>query len=86
MPSIILRLKRAMAIKAPVLPAETTTSASPFFTASIASHIEDLCRPERSAWLGLSSMRIDTSVCTSFDLALSRGRPSSKGPTTARSP
>jgi hypothetical protein len=45
MPSIILRLKRAIAISAPVLPAETATSASPFFTASIASHIEDFQRP-----------------------------------------
>ena len=45
MPSIILRLKRAIAINAPVLPAETATSASPFFTASIASHIDDFQRP-----------------------------------------
>ena len=45
MPSIILRLKRAIAIRAPVLPAETATSASPFLTASIASHIDDLWRP-----------------------------------------
>jgi hypothetical protein len=39
----------AMAINAPVLPAETATSASPFFTASTASHIEDFRRPLRSA-------------------------------------
>jgi len=44
-PSIILRLKRDIAINAPVLPAETATSASPFFTASIASHIDDFQRP-----------------------------------------
>ena len=31
----------AIAISAPVLPAETAQSASPFFTASIASHIDD---------------------------------------------
>ena len=34
-----------MAISAPVLPAETATSASPFFTASIASHMEETRRP-----------------------------------------
>ena len=45
MPSIILRLKRAIAINAPVLPAETATSASPFLTASIASHMDDFQRP-----------------------------------------
>jgi len=39
----------AIAINAPVLPAETATSASPFFTASTASHMEDLRRPLRSA-------------------------------------
>ena len=38
-----------MAINAPVLPAETTASASPFFTASIAIHIDDFQRPCRSA-------------------------------------
>ena len=46
-----------IAISAPVLPAETQTSASPVFTASIALHIDDFQRPWRSAWLGLSSMR-----------------------------
>lgn len=38
-----------MAISAPVFPAETQTSASPVFTASIACHMDDLPRPERSA-------------------------------------
>ncbi len=52
----------AMAIRAPVLPAETATSASPLFTASIAIHIEETRRPERRAWLGFSSMRTDTSL------------------------
>ena len=45
MPSIILRLNRAIAISAPVFPAETATSASPFLTASMASHIDDFHRP-----------------------------------------
>jgi hypothetical protein len=35
-----------------VLPADTATSASPCFTASIASHIDEDLRPRRSAWLG----------------------------------
>jgi hypothetical protein len=39
-----LRADRS-AVSAPVLPADTTMSASFFFTASIASHIEDLRRP-----------------------------------------
>jgi hypothetical protein len=45
MPGMVRRLNLAIAISAPVLPAETATSASPFFTASIASHIEDFQRP-----------------------------------------
>ena len=45
MPAMVFRLKRAMAISAPVLPAETTASASPFLTASMASHIDDFQRP-----------------------------------------
>jgi len=39
----------------------TAQSASPFFTASIARHIEDVRRPDRSAWLGLSVILIATS-------------------------
>jgi hypothetical protein len=39
----------AITISAPVLPAETATSASPFFTASIASHIDDFRLPLRKA-------------------------------------
>ena len=61
----------AIAISAPVLPAETTQSASPFFTASIARHIEDVRRPDRNAWLGLSVILTATSQCTTRDLAAS---------------
>src|SRR5215203_6574851 len=61
-PGSILRLNLAIAISAPVLPADTATSASPFLTASMASHIDDFQRPLRSAWLGLSSIRTATSV------------------------
>jgi hypothetical protein len=47
-----------IAISAPVLPAEMATSASPFFTASIAIHIEETRRPCRRATLGFTSMPI----------------------------
>ena len=76
---MVRRLNFAIAISAPVLPAETATSASPFFTASMASHIDDFQRPLRSAWLGLSSIRTTTSVCTTLASALSRGWASSSG-------
>src|SRR3546814_2465144 len=55
-PGIVRSASFAIAISAPVLPAETAPPASPRFTASIASPIE-LPRPLRSAWLGLSSPR-----------------------------
>ena len=60
MPFMVWRQIFAIAINAPVLPAETAASASPRFTASIAIHMEDVRRPLRKAWLGWSSMRIDT--------------------------
>ena len=62
MPGSVFSTKRAMAISAPVLPAETAASASPVRTASIASHMLLLPRPWRSAWLGLASMVTNTSV------------------------
>jgi hypothetical protein len=78
-PGRVLRLNFDMAMSAPVLPAETTMSASPFFTASIDSHIDDFQRPYRKAWLGLSSMRTATSVWVSRERALSCGRASRSG-------
>jgi glycerol-3-phosphate acyltransferase PlsX len=41
----VRRQKRAIAINAPVLPAETVASASSLLMASMASHIEDFLRP-----------------------------------------
>jgi hypothetical protein len=73
MPGSILRLKRDIAISAPVLPADTATSASPFRTASSESHMDDVFRPRRSAWLGFSSMVIATSVWTTREAALTAG-------------
>ncbi len=85
-PAMVLSSNLAIAISAPVLPAETATSASPFLTASMASHMEDFQRPLRSAWLGLSSILIATSVCTTREAASSRGRATSSGSMAARSP
>ena len=62
--AMVRRQNLDIAISAPVLPAETQTSASPVFTASIAFHIDDFQRPWRSAWLGLSSMRTAISQWT----------------------
>ena len=62
MPGIILRQIFDIAISAPVLPADRTTSADPLFTASIARHMDETRRPVRSAWLGLSSILTATSV------------------------
>ena len=45
MPGIILKCNFDITISAPVLPAETATSASRFLTASMASHIEEFRRP-----------------------------------------
>ena len=73
MPGSMRRQNRAIAISAPVLPAETATSASPFLTASIASHIDEVLRPRRSAWLGLSCMLTATSVWMTRETAFSAG-------------
>ena len=55
--AMVFRQTLAIAIRAPVLPAETAASASPSRTAWTARHMEDLPRPMRIAWLGFSSMR-----------------------------
>ena len=85
-PGSVRRLKRAIAISAPVLPADTATSASPFLTASIASHIDEFFRPRRSAWLGLSFMLMVTSVCTTCEAAFSAGCAANSRSICTRSP
>src|SRR6476660_4159494 len=85
-PGSVRRLKRAIAISAPVLPADTATSASPFLTASIASHIEDVLRPRRNAWLGLSCMLTATSVWMTREAAFIAGCLTSCASINARSP
>jgi hypothetical protein len=61
-PSIVFRQNLAMAMSAPVLPADTAAAARPSRTASSASHMLDFQRPLRSAWLGFASMATATSV------------------------
>ncbi len=72
MPGMVLRWNFAIAIRAPVLPAEIATSASPRLTASMASHIELFQRPWRNAWLGLASIATATSVWMNLAAALQR--------------
>ena len=60
--AIVCRQNFAIAIRAPVLPAETAQSAAPVFTASIACHIDETRLPARKAWLGLSLILTATSV------------------------
>jgi len=74
MPGRVRRQIFAIAISAPVLPAETAASASPFLTASMAIHIEETRRPWRSATLGFSSMRIDTAECRTSERSASAGK------------
>ena len=62
MPGSVFRQNFAIAIKAPVLPADTVALACPSLTAWIASHMPLFQRPLRRAWLGLASMGIETSV------------------------
>ena len=62
MPAMVRRQNFAIAISAPVLPAETRRRPRRFLTASIAFHIDDFQRPWRSAWLGLSSILTAMSV------------------------
>ena len=85
-PAIGFKWNRAIAIRAPVLPAETTASASPFLTASIAIHIDDFHRPWRSAWLGFSFIFTATSVWTIREAASRSGCAASSGATMVRSP
>jgi len=86
MVAMVLRQNFDIAIRAPVLPAETQTSASPFLTASIALHIDDFQRPWRNAWLGLSSMRTAISHGKNSLTAASLGWRSMTGRTCSSMP
>ena len=78
MPGNVFRTNFAIAIKAPVLPAETTPSARPSATASIASRMLD-CRPVRSAIDGLSSSITISLVWRSSTASARRGSFASRG-------
>ena len=84
--AVVFKQSFAIAINAPVLPADTAKSASPRLTASIDSHMLEFRRPRRKAWLGLSSMRTAMSQCTNSEASRKAGCSASMGSTTARSP
>ena len=68
------RMSREIAIRAPVLPAETAAAASPDRTLSMAFHMEEPL-PRRMAWAGLASMETMSGVWrTSLALAAAGAR------------
>ena len=77
--AMVCRQNFAIAISAPVFPAETAQAAAPVFTASIACHIEETRRPARNAWLGLSLILTAMSVWKTSDRSASRGWRASNG-------
>ena len=85
MPSIILMMILAIAISAPVLPAETTQSASPWATASMARRIDER-RPLRSATEGLASSVMNSSVWRICARSASLGSCAKSGFNLASSP
>ena len=74
-----------MAIKAPVFPQDTQTSASPLFTYSNADHIEEFF-PLRTTWLGLSLMLIISVEFTILTQFFNRRRLSTKRFNTSSGP
>jgi hypothetical protein len=70
---MVSRMTFDMAISAPVLPADTATPARPSLTASMACHIELVRRPRLSAWLGLSSMEMNTELAINSERLRTRG-------------
>ena len=74
MPSIVFSTKRPVAISAPVLPALTQASASPAFTRSIATRIEESFFLRRAS-CGFSSMATTcVASCTRTRSTQLRGR------------
>ena len=84
MPSIVFSTKRPVAISAPVLPALTQASASPAFTRSIATRIEESFFL-RSASCGFSSMETTCVASLHGDaIAAMRAAPSRSSARSAR--
>ncbi len=73
MPGSVFSTNFAIAIKAPVLPADTTQAACPFATASMASRMLDW-RPARKATAGLASPATASGVWRISATAFSAGR------------
>jgi hypothetical protein len=84
--AMVLRQTLAVAMRAPVLPAETVASASLSRMAWTARHMDDLPRPMRMAWLGFSSMLMAISVWRTSLASLSFGWVFRSGPISASSP
>ena len=72
MPGSIRSTNFDTAIRAPVLPAETTPADSPLATASTASHMLER-RPVRSTWLGLASPDTASVVWRTVQIPASSG-------------
>jgi hypothetical protein len=88
-PSIAFSWSLAIAISAPVLPAETTACASPERTDAMARHMlveRPRSRLPRNTWLGLSCISTTSGAWRSVDAAFSAGRASRSGARRASSP
>ncbi len=83
-PATVLRLILASASSAPVLPAETTPSASPLATVSMASRMEE--SRTRSAAVGFMSLEIADGACRTVQHPPSALRAASMGVSCASSP
>jgi hypothetical protein len=81
---MVLMTILAIAISAPVLPAETTPAASPCATASIASRMEDW--RTRSASVGFMSPGMALGAWRIAQTSEARGRVASRGVSRASSP
>jgi hypothetical protein len=85
MPGSIFSTNLEIAINAPVFPAETTPSARPSATASIANHMLD-CRPVRNARDGLSSSATTSLVWCNVTALARRGSFARRGRTFSSAP
>ena len=85
MPGSVFSTILAMAIRAPVLPAETTTAALPSATASMARRMLVL-RPPRKAVDGLASPATASGVWITVVTSRNAGRFANSGPIRCSSP
>jgi hypothetical protein len=83
--ALMRRMSLEMAIRAPVLPAETAAAACPSRIASTAFHIE-VPLPRRMAWAGFSSIEITRSECRTSERAARAGSRDNSACITVSSP